>query len=87
MTRNTITDPQKLLDQVAAFREVGLYIDREEYGEGACAIATTLPEIGGRQLAISVAMPTARFVRREEEIKAALIEFRRSVQTAFGTSI
>ncbi|OJV01929.1 MAG: hypothetical protein BGO06_13670 [Shinella sp. 65-6] len=87
MTRNTIVDPEALLAQIAAFREVGLYIDREEYGEDACAMATTLPEIGGRQLAIAIAMPTARFQRREEEIKAALIDFRRSVQTAFGSSI
>ncbi|WP_333675309.1 IclR family transcriptional regulator [Agrobacterium tumefaciens] len=87
MTSNSITDAEVLLAQVAAFREVGLYVDREEYGEDACAIATTLPEIGGKQLTISVALPMARFLRREEEIKAALIDFRRSVQSTFGASI
>ena len=87
LTPNTITDPNALLAQVDAFRQVGLYIDREEFAEDVCAIATTLPEIGGRKLAISIAMPSARFQRREEDIKSALIDFRRKVQNAFGRSI
>lgn len=86
-TPRTITDPAALTAQVDAFRELGLFIDREEYAEDACAMATTLPDIGGRRLAISIAMPAARFKRREEDVKAALIEFRRAVQEAFGASI
>ncbi len=86
-TSRTITDPKALMAQVEAFRELGLYIDREEFGEDACAIATTLPEFGGRKLAVSIAMPSARFARREEDIKAALLAFRRSVTEAFGRSI
>ena len=62
-TANTITDPERLMAQVEAFRELGLYIDREEFAEDACAMATTLPEIGGRKLAIAVAMPASRFRR------------------------
>lgn len=87
MTAKTITDPQALLTQVEAFRQIGLYIDREEYGIDACAVATTLPEIGGRKLAIGIAMPSSRFARREEEIKTALLDFRRNVQRNFGNSI
>lgn len=87
MTSHTITDPERLLAQVEAFAEFGLFIDREEYGDDACAMATTLPEIGGRKLAISIAMPTARFKRREEDLKAALLSFRREVQSRFGSSI
>ena len=87
MTRHSITDKTQLMAQVAAFKQIGLFIDREEYGEDICAVATTLPLIGDRQLTISVAMPKARFVRREEDIKAALLEFRRDVQQSFGTSI
>lgn len=51
MTSHTITDPERLLAQVEAFAEFGLFIDREEYGDDACAMATTLPEIGGHKLA------------------------------------
>lgn len=86
-TERTITDPKELMAQVEAFRELGLYIDREEFGVDACAIATTLPEIGGRKLAISIAMPSARFQRREEDIKAALLAFRRKLQDAFGRAL
>lgn len=86
-TPNTITDPKALMGQVDAFRQVGLYIDREEYGVDACAVATTLPEIGGRKLAISIAMPSTRFKRREEEVKTALLDFRRSLQERLGSSI
>lgn len=87
MTSHSITDPERLLAQVEAFAEFGLFIDREEYGVDACAMSTTLPEIGGRKLAISIAMPTARFKRREEDLKAALLSFRRAVQDRFGPSI
>ncbi len=87
MTPNSITEPERLMAQVEAFRDIGLFIDREEFGDDACAIATTLPDIGGRKLAISIAMPRARFQRREEDLKAALLEFRRNVIASFGSSI
>lgn len=87
LTPNTITDPRALMAQIEAFRQIGLYIDREEYGIDACAVGTTLPEIGGRHLAIAIALPTSRFLRREEEVKAALLDFRRQVQATFGNSI
>ena len=86
-TPNTITDPERLMAQVEAFRELGLYIDREEFAEDACAMATTLPPIGGRQLAIAIAMPASRFKRREEDLKSALLDLRRAVQERFGSSI
>ncbi len=87
LTPNTITDPRALMAQIEAFRQIGLYIDREEYGLDACAVATTLPEIGGRRLALAIAMPTSRFTRREEEAKAALLDFRRAIQGRFGASL
>lgn len=86
-TKNSITDPDRLMTQIEAYRDVGLFIDREEYGDDACAIATPLPSIGGRRLAIGVAVPAARFARREEDIKAELLKFRRAVQNNFGKSI
>lgn len=87
LTPHTITDPSALMAQIEAFRQVGLYIDREEYGIDACAVGTSLPEIGGRRLALAIAMPTSRFLRREEEAKSALLDFRRTIQARFGASI
>ncbi|QYZ69587.1 IclR family transcriptional regulator [Neotabrizicola shimadae] len=86
-TKHTITDPKALMAQVEAFRQIGLYVDREEFGVDICAMATTLPDVGDRKLAISLAMPASRFQRREEEVKAALLDFRRTIQGSFGDSI
>ncbi|SLN22770.1 HTH-type transcriptional regulator SrpS [Aquimixticola soesokkakensis] len=86
-TAKTFTERARLLDQVEAFGQLGLYIDREEFSLEACAIATTLPPFGGRKLAVAIAMPSARFARREEDLKSALLAFRRAVQERFGASI
>ena len=87
LTPRSIVDPDALMAQIDASRAADLYVDREEYGQDACAVATTLPPIGGRQLAISIAMPAARFARKEDEIKAALLEFREMVTRVLGKSI
>lgn len=86
-TRNSISDRDTLIHQIEEFRRQGVFVDREEYSDGACAMAIALPEIGGKKLTISIAMPTARFVRRETEVREALMQFRQSVETAFGISI
>lgn len=86
-TSNTITDPDALMSQVAAFQGSGIYVDQEEFGSDICAIATTLPAVGGRKLAISLAMPASRFRRREDELKAILLKFRNTIQSSFGNSI
>ena len=86
-TPNSIVDPERLLDQIEEFRRQNLYIDREEYGLDACAVATTLPVIDGQQYAVSIAMPSARFARREDDLRVALIDFRHAVTAAYGSSI
>lgn len=87
LTANTLTDRATLLRQIETFRMTKLFIDREEFAIDACAMATTLPQIGGRNLAISISMPTARFNRREDDIAVALLQFRQAVQQRFGSSI
>ena len=83
-TPNSITDPGRLMDQIGTYRQDGLYFDREEYAEDIFAVATPLPEIGGRKFAVSVSMPGVRFRRDERNASAALIEFRRAVDEVLG---
>ena len=87
LTANSITDADELLKQIEAFRAVGLYVDREEYALDACAIATALPEFDGQQYAVSIAMPCARFARREDDLRDALVAFREAVERTYGNSI
>ena len=87
LTENTVTDADALMAQVEAARNEKLYVDREEFSQDACAIATALPPIGGRDYAVSVAMPSARFERREGDVRSALSEFRETVRATYGMSI
>ena len=46
-----------------------------------------LPRIGGRDFALSIAMPTPRFTRMRDEIGAALLAVRDGVVAEYGRSI
>lgn len=87
LTPNSILDPAALLDQVEEFGAEGLYVDREEYALDACAIAASLPPIDGRHYAVSIAMPAARFARREADLREAMVGFRDKVAATYGASI
>ena len=54
---------------------------------GRIAKATGLPRIGGRDLAISIAMPTARMGRQREAVTEALVDLRRRVVAEYGKNI
>lgn len=86
-TSRTVTDRRQLLQRIEAGRRSGLFVDEEEYSEGACAVATVLPEIGGRSLAIAIAMPTHQYRQKVEAVKAALLKFRAKVKRTYGSSI
>lgn len=86
-TGRTLTDPAAILAAVEAAQATGLFIDNEEFGEGASAMAVPLPNIGGRDLALSIATPTPRFTRMKDEIAAALRDIRAQVLAAQGRSL
>lgn len=86
-TPQTMTDPAAILAAIEAARPQGLFVDDEEFGEGASAMAVPLPGIGGRDLALSIAAPTPRFNRMKDEIAAALRDTRAQVMAAQGRSL
>lgn len=86
-TARTLTDPQKVLAAVARMKDEGLFTDDEEYDDGASAIAVPLPSIGGKDFAVSIAMPSARMARMRDEVGAALRQLRADVLAEYGRSI
>lgn len=75
-TPNTITSIRKLMQEVQGIREKGYAIDNEEHSEGISAIGTAFHDTSGRTFAVSVPVPTTRFMRSQDKITEALLEFR-----------
>lgn len=86
-TPRTVTDPAKLMAMVERSGKVGLFTDRDEYSEGASAMAVPLPNVAGQDFAVSLAMPSSRFMKMEAEIAEALQAFRADVAAHYGNSI
>jgi IclR family transcriptional regulator, acetate operon repressor len=86
-TPRTQTDPEALLARIEALRPGQLFTDIDEYSEGASAMAIPLPSAAGQDLALSIAMPTPRFLRLQDKIGAALLDIRAQVSQAYGAGI
>lgn len=73
LTGHTITDPERLHDDLATVRERGYAVDREENTEGIVCFAMAVPLQTPAVDAISLSVPTSRLDRpTEERIVAAL---------------
>lgn len=86
-TPNTRTTPDAILAGIEAERPAMLFTDQDEYSEGASAMAVPLPNVAGQDLALSVAMPTPRFLRLKDQIGAALLAVRADLVQAYGNGI
>ncbi|WP_226534099.1 IclR family transcriptional regulator [Microbacterium paraoxydans] len=62
LTARTITDPDDILEVIAKGRDVGFFVDDEEFIDGCRCVAmpVTWPEETGVAAALSVTMPTSR---------------------------
>lgn len=72
-TTNTITSWPRLYRELARIRETGFAIDREENSVGICAVATAVRSPAGELAAISIPVPTQRFIAKEAELAKLLI--------------
>jgi DNA-binding IclR family transcriptional regulator len=86
-TANTETDPDRILAGIRAAKDTGVYADNEEYDEAATAMAVPLPKIGGKDFAVSIAMPAQRMQRQRDEVAQALRDLRDNVAREYGSSI
>jgi DNA-binding IclR family transcriptional regulator len=83
-TDNTITSPAVLMRELEQIREAGIAFDHEEHSTGISAAGIALRDPSGDFAALTVPMPTQRFVGHEEEVAKALLEVRRDVEATFG---
>jgi len=81
-TPNTITSVRKLMQEIESIREVNYAVDNEEHTEGISAIGTAFHDLSGRTFAVSVPVPTTRFVRSQGSIAEALLAFREKLLQA-----
>jgi IclR family KDG regulon transcriptional repressor len=87
-TSHTITDRSILTRQFEQIRRLGYAVDREEYSNGLCCLASPLKDKDGSVVgAISTSMPSSRFVEWDEarlgaDLKAAALH----LSTALGAS-
>ncbi|MBW2024793.1 MAG: IclR family transcriptional regulator [Deltaproteobacteria bacterium] len=75
-TKNTITDPQRLIEVLEEVRTQGYAIDREEVIEGVCCIGAPLLKDGEAVAAISISGPRMRMTdQRIQELIPYLLEY------------
>jgi DNA-binding IclR family transcriptional regulator len=85
-TPNTITIRRELWDQLDQVRAEGVAYDREEHTVGISAVGAVVRDPYGPVAAISVPMPTQRFVGNEAELARVLVEACRACSLALGAS-
>jgi DNA-binding IclR family transcriptional regulator len=81
-TPNTITSVRKLMQELKNIRKDLYAVDNEEQSEGISAVGTAFHDPSGRTFAVSVPVPTTRFVRSHESITRALLAFRENLLKA-----
>uniref|UniRef100_A0AAU2JN36 Glycerol operon regulatory protein n=1 Tax=Streptomyces sp. NBC_00049 TaxID=2903617 RepID=A0AAU2JN36_9ACTN len=77
VTEHTITDRERLIEELAMVREQGYAVDREENTLGLCCFGVAVPYRTPARDAVSCSVPVARLTAgHEQTIKAALFEAR-----------
>jgi len=73
-TPNTITDWDRLEEELAEIRRTGIAYDREEHSIGICAAGIALRAGQGDLIAITIAVPTQRFAEVEPQLGELLLD-------------
>lgn len=84
MTPHTITTWDGLLTEIAAVRKTGLAYDREENSLGISAVSAAIRSPSGELAAISIPVPTQRFVENETTLAQSLLKHVRKLQQTLG---
>ena len=75
-TANTVASLRSLLKEIGAVRKTHIAFDNEEHTEGISAVGTAFLDPMGRSYAVSVPVPTIRFVKSKSFLKKTLLGFR-----------
>jgi DNA-binding IclR family transcriptional regulator len=85
-TPKTLTRLDALLKDLAAVRRTGAAYDREEHTLGICAAGVALQDPLGNPVAISVPVPSQRFVDRQALIAERLKATKRAMETHMNSA-
>ena len=70
--------------ELEKIREAGVAFDHEEHSIGISAAGIALRDPSGDFAALTVPMPTQRFLGNEDDVAKALLDVRRDVEATFG---
>jgi DNA-binding IclR family transcriptional regulator len=85
-TPKSLTRLDALLKELAAVRKTGVAFDREEHTLGICAAGVALQDPLGNPVAISVPVPSQRFVDRQALIAERLVATKRALQAHMNST-
>jgi DNA-binding IclR family transcriptional regulator len=71
---------KRLMDELGDIRRTHLAYDLEEHGAGISAIGTAIIDHFGRPVAVSIPVPTQRFLENRDSLAERLLDFRRRVE-------
>jgi DNA-binding IclR family transcriptional regulator len=80
-TPQTHTRIETLLADLRVARQCGIAFDREEHTTGICAAGVAFHDPLGNAVALSVPVPSQRFVEREKQITDRLLATKRAMET------
>jgi len=84
LTDASITDKEILMAEIESIRKKGVSYDKEEHCEGVCAVGIAIEDPYGRNIAISIPVPSVRFNRNKKLLSAKLLEFKVIIEQALG---
>jgi DNA-binding IclR family transcriptional regulator len=76
--------PQRILKLISAIHKTGIAVDNEEHSSGICALGTAFKDLTGVIYAISIPMPSVRFVNNRKVFQAALLQTRQELVAALA---
>jgi DNA-binding IclR family transcriptional regulator len=87
LTDHTINDLDSLYADIDKIRKKGIAFDKEEHCDGVCALGIAIEDPYGRNIAISIPIPSVRFNRNKKSIAEKLIEYKRIIEQALGSTL
>ena len=87
LTDYTLKSKASLMNEIEKVRKKGVAYDREEHCEGVCAIGIAIQDPYGRNIAISIPIPSVRFNRNRKLISDKLVEYRTIIEKALGATL
>jgi DNA-binding IclR family transcriptional regulator len=83
-TDSSITSIASLMSEIEIIRKKGIAYDKDEHCEGVSAVGIAIEDPYGRNIAISIPVPSVRFNRNKKLLSNKLIEYKKIIELALG---